>query len=158
MEVCLSVCCRGLGRQLVDTYQISADFSTFFFRRRNIRDHDFQSKTGNIGQIQRFGNSNLFRQPKGFSDWFIYWMSVFSLINLTHRFSHESHQIASTVSILFLCVLPSDVELVAKEIKRDLKENCIVVNLMAAIPIPKLKLLLDNHQVTNRPGSRWRTN
>ena len=56
------------------------------------------------------------------------------------------------MSILFLCVLPSDIELVAKEIKRDLKENCIVVNLMAAIPIPKLKLLLDNHQVTDKRG------
>ena len=52
--------------------------------------------------------------------------------------------------MLFLCVLPSDIENVAKEIKNELKKNCIVMNLMASIPIAKLKLLLDSHQVRNQ--------
>lgn len=53
---------------------------------------------------------------------------------------------ASSVNILFLCVLPSQIELVVNEIKNCLPDRCIIYSLVRSVSDSHLKNLLNPAQ------------
>uniref|UniRef100_H0WTP7 NADP-dependent oxidoreductase domain-containing protein 1 n=2 Tax=Otolemur garnettii TaxID=30611 RepID=H0WTP7_OTOGA len=64
-------------------------------------------------------------------------------------FYHNSH-LAAWANVVFLCCLPSQLPNICLEIQTKLQKTCIVYSFVAAIPISRLKLLL-NHTSILRP-------
>ncbi|XP_004682108.1 PREDICTED: NADP-dependent oxidoreductase domain-containing protein 1 [Condylura cristata] len=64
-------------------------------------------------------------------------------------FYHNSN-LVGWANVVFLCCLPSQLPHICVEIQPSLEEVCIVYSFVAAIPIPRLKLLL-NHTNILRP-------
>ncbi|XP_073923562.1 NADP-dependent oxidoreductase domain-containing protein 1 [Castor canadensis] len=58
--------------------------------------------------------------------------------------------LANWANVVFLCCLPSQLPRICLEIQTRLEKTCIVYSLVAAIPLPRLKLLL-NHTNILRP-------
>ncbi len=58
------------------------------------------------------------------------------------RCCFENAKVASSVNILFICVLPSQLEIVINEIKRSLPDKCIIYNLVRVETESHLKNLL----------------
>lgn len=55
----------------------------------------------------------------------------------------DNRKLATTVNILFLCVLPSQLQSVIDEIKADLPRKCIIYSLVRTIPSARLKNLIN---------------
>ncbi|KAG8514384.1 NADP-dependent oxidoreductase domain-containing protein 1 [Galemys pyrenaicus] len=64
-------------------------------------------------------------------------------------FYHNAN-LVGWANVVFLCCLPSQLSHICVEIQPNLEEVCIVYSFVAAIPIPRLKLLL-NHTNILRP-------
>ncbi|XP_058423441.1 NADP-dependent oxidoreductase domain-containing protein 1 [Diceros bicornis minor] len=64
-------------------------------------------------------------------------------------FYHNSSLVA-WANVIFLCCLPSQLPNICVEIQTSLDKACIVYSFVAAVPIPRLKLLL-NHTNILRP-------
>nr|XP_040131939.1 NADP-dependent oxidoreductase domain-containing protein 1 isoform X2 [Ictidomys tridecemlineatus] len=64
-------------------------------------------------------------------------------------FYHNS-DLVGWANVIFLCCLPSQLPHICIEIQTSLEKACIVFSFVAAIPIPRLKLLL-NHTNILRP-------
>ncbi|XP_007939525.1 NADP-dependent oxidoreductase domain-containing protein 1 [Orycteropus afer afer] len=58
--------------------------------------------------------------------------------------------LVSWANVVFLCCLPSQLPNICLEIQNSLEKTCIVYSFVAAIPVPRLKLLL-NHTNILRP-------
>ncbi|XP_069884960.1 NADP-dependent oxidoreductase domain-containing protein 1 [Dipodomys merriami] len=65
-------------------------------------------------------------------------------------FYHNPH-LASWANILFLCCLPSQLPNICLEIQGSIERNCLVQSFASAIPLPRLRLLLNNHTNILRP-------
>ncbi|XP_012598475.1 NADP-dependent oxidoreductase domain-containing protein 1 isoform X2 [Microcebus murinus] len=64
-------------------------------------------------------------------------------------FYHNSN-LASWANVIFLCCLPSQLSHICLEIQTSLEKTCVVYSFVAAVPLPRLKLLL-NHTNILRP-------
>ncbi|XP_059108881.1 NADP-dependent oxidoreductase domain-containing protein 1 isoform X1 [Peromyscus eremicus] len=66
------------------------------------------------------------------------------------RCLYDNPAVANWASVLFLCCLPSQLPNICLEIQSKLEKTCTVYSFVSAIPIPRLKLLL-NHTNILRP-------
>ncbi|XP_061172106.1 NADP-dependent oxidoreductase domain-containing protein 1-like [Saccostrea echinata] len=67
---------------------------------------------------------------------------------------HDNIKLASTSHVVFICVLPSHVQVVAEEIKEHIPVHTIIYSFVAAYSVQKLKQIL---QTTNilKPDLTW---
>ncbi|XP_048217796.1 NADP-dependent oxidoreductase domain-containing protein 1 [Perognathus longimembris pacificus] len=65
-------------------------------------------------------------------------------------FYHNSH-LVGWANVVFLCCLPSQLPNICLEIQASVEKNCIVHSFASAIPLPRLRLLLNNHTSILRP-------
>ncbi|XP_008055250.1 NADP-dependent oxidoreductase domain-containing protein 1 [Carlito syrichta] len=63
---------------------------------------------------------------------------------------YQNPHLVAWADVIFLCCLPSQLPNICVEIQTSLEKTCIVYSLVAAVPIPRLKLLL-NHTNILRP-------
>ncbi|XP_075803658.1 NADP-dependent oxidoreductase domain-containing protein 1 [Microtus pennsylvanicus] len=63
---------------------------------------------------------------------------------------YDNASVASWAKVLFLCCLPSQLPNICLEIQNKLEKTCFVYSLVSAIPLPRLKFLL-NHSNILRP-------
>ncbi|XP_045418711.1 NADP-dependent oxidoreductase domain-containing protein 1 [Lemur catta] len=63
---------------------------------------------------------------------------------------YRNSNLASWANVIFLCCLPSQLSHICLEIQTSLEKTCIVYSFVAAVPLPRLKLLL-NHTNILRP-------
>uniref|UniRef100_A0A8C2VRA3 NADP-dependent oxidoreductase domain-containing protein 1 n=1 Tax=Chinchilla lanigera TaxID=34839 RepID=A0A8C2VRA3_CHILA len=61
-------------------------------------------------------------------------------------FYHNAY-LVGWANVLFLCCLPSQLPNICLEIQKSLKKTCIVYSFAAAIPLPRLKLLLNTTSI-----------
>ncbi|XP_031211396.1 NADP-dependent oxidoreductase domain-containing protein 1 isoform X2 [Mastomys coucha] len=66
------------------------------------------------------------------------------------RCVYDNAAVASWAKVLFLCCLPAQLPNICLEIQSKLDKSCIVYSLVSAIPLPRLKNLL-NHTNILRP-------
>ncbi|KAK7819937.1 hypothetical protein U0070_007629 [Myodes glareolus] len=66
------------------------------------------------------------------------------------RCLYDNASVASVAKVLFLCCLPSQLPNICLKIQNKLEKTCIVYSFVSAIPLPRLKLLL-NHTNILRP-------
>lgn len=63
---------------------------------------------------------------------------------------YDNPRLVSWVNILFLCCLPSQLPNICLEIQSSLEKTCTVYSFVSAIPLPRLKILM-NHTNVLRP-------
>ncbi|XP_023402187.1 NADP-dependent oxidoreductase domain-containing protein 1 isoform X1 [Loxodonta africana] len=63
---------------------------------------------------------------------------------------YQNSYLVNWANVVFLCCLPSQLPNICLEIQSSLEKTCIVYSFVAAIPVPRLKLLL-NHTNILRP-------
>ncbi|KAH0516563.1 NADP-dependent oxidoreductase domain-containing protein 1 [Microtus ochrogaster] len=66
------------------------------------------------------------------------------------RCLYDNASVASWAKVLFLCCLPSQLPNICLEIQNKLEKTCFVYSFVSAIPLPRLKFLL-NHSNILRP-------
>ncbi|XP_055449098.1 NADP-dependent oxidoreductase domain-containing protein 1 [Psammomys obesus] len=76
--------------------------------------------------------------------------SLAELQKLGVRCSCDNPSLASWAKVLFLCCLPAQLPNICLEIQNKLERTCLVYSFVSAIPLPRLKLLL-NHTNILRP-------
>ncbi|XP_013415154.1 NADP-dependent oxidoreductase domain-containing protein 1-like isoform X2 [Lingula anatina] len=70
------------------------------------------------------------------------------------RCFHDNARVASSVHLLFICVLPSQLQTVGDEIKGLIPSQCVVYSLVNAVPISRLKHLLGTTNIL-KPQFKW---
>ncbi|KAM4852890.1 NADP-dependent oxidoreductase domain-containing protein 1 isoform 1-T2 [Thomomys bottae] len=65
-------------------------------------------------------------------------------------FYHNAH-LAGWAHVVFLCCLPVQLPNICLEIQASINKSCIVHSFASAVPLPRLKLLLNNHSSIMRP-------
>ncbi|KAM6202665.1 NADP-dependent oxidoreductase domain-containing protein 1 [Rhynchocyon petersi] len=63
---------------------------------------------------------------------------------------YQNTRLVNWANVVFLCCLPSQLPSICVEIQNSLEKTCLVYSFVAAIPVPRLKLLL-NHTNILRP-------
>ncbi|XP_006884834.1 PREDICTED: NADP-dependent oxidoreductase domain-containing protein 1 [Elephantulus edwardii] len=63
---------------------------------------------------------------------------------------YQNTHLVTWANVVFLCCLPAQLPSICVEIQRQLTKTCVVYSLVTAIPVPRLKLLL-NHTSILRP-------
>ena len=66
----------------------------------------------------------------------------------------DNRLIAKSVHLLFLCVLPSQINEVAEEIRGHISIRCTVYSFVSAVSVPRLKQLLRYSNII-RPQMEW---
>lgn len=67
---------------------------------------------------------------------------------------YDNVKVASSVHLLFLCVLPSQMATVADDIRTIIPPHCTVYTFLSSVPIPRLRRML-NAQAIIRPEFTW---
>ncbi|XP_071963820.1 NADP-dependent oxidoreductase domain-containing protein 1-like [Antedon mediterranea] len=70
------------------------------------------------------------------------------------RCCNDNASVASSVDVLFFCVLPSQLPTVAKDIADHLKDHTIIYSFLSAIPIKRLQQLLHSVNII-QPEITW---
>ncbi|XP_070576714.1 NADP-dependent oxidoreductase domain-containing protein 1-like [Ptychodera flava] len=68
---------------------------------------------------------------------------------------HDNASLASSVHVLFLCVLPSQLPGVAEEIRGKISSHCTVYSFVSAVPIPRLRQILKTSHII-KPDITWK--
>ncbi|XP_028627752.1 NADP-dependent oxidoreductase domain-containing protein 1 isoform X1 [Grammomys surdaster] len=76
--------------------------------------------------------------------------SLVELRKLGVRCVYDNSAVASWAKVLFLCCLPAQLPNICLEIQSKLEKSCTVYSFVSAIPLPRLKSLL-NHTNIMRP-------
>ncbi|XP_051010194.1 NADP-dependent oxidoreductase domain-containing protein 1 [Acomys russatus] len=76
--------------------------------------------------------------------------SLAELQKLGVQCRYDNASVASWAKVLFLCCLPAQLPNICIEIQAKLEKTCIVYSFVSAVPLPRLKLLL-NHTNIIRP-------
>ncbi|XP_040831174.1 NADP-dependent oxidoreductase domain-containing protein 1 [Ochotona curzoniae] len=63
------------------------------------------------------------------------------------RCSYHNTGLVSWANVVFLCCLPSQLPNICIEIQNSLDKSCIVLSFVAAVPLPRLKLLLNKTSI-----------
>ncbi|XP_070259606.1 NADP-dependent oxidoreductase domain-containing protein 1 [Myotis yumanensis] len=69
------------------------------------------------------------------------------LQNLGIRCFYHNAYLVGWANVIFLCCLPSQLANICAEINTSFKKDCIVYSFVAAIPIPRLRRLLDHTSI-----------
>lgn len=67
---------------------------------------------------------------------------------------YNNREVAASVHLLFLCILPSHLAYIAEEIKGYISNRCIVYCLASALTLPRVVQLLEHNQVI-LPQYEW---
>ena len=68
---------------------------------------------------------------------------------------HNNTQVASSVHVLFLTVLPSQIYSVVEEIKGTISPRCTVYTFVTSLPVKRLKQVLDFNNII-KPEHSWK--